>query len=268
MALAVFSVQISTKYFVEAAGDDDLKYEFGGKKYKSIVTKTYDRGQIVAYGGNLNVCDSWVLIFPGSPVLPSGLLAAFYAMSLIYCFMGIDIISGIFMSAIEKITSKQEIISITNDMGEVIAKQKVNFWNPTVANLTLMALGSSAPEILLAVIETVSGLGACPGQLGASTIVGSAAFNLLVISGLSILAVNKENDTDPERDMTTPDGVKKINDMGVFAITATWSVIAYIWMYVVLIDQNVTAIEAWITLFFFFLLIGMAYAADRYNGSK
>ena len=25
----------------------------------------------------------------------------------------------------------------------------VNVWNPTVANLTLMALGSSAPEILL-----------------------------------------------------------------------------------------------------------------------
>jgi solute carrier family 8 (sodium/calcium exchanger) len=28
-------------------------------------------------------------------------------------------------------------------------------WNPTVANLTLMALGSSAPEILLNVIETI-----------------------------------------------------------------------------------------------------------------
>ena len=34
-------------------------------------------------------------------------------------------------------------------------KTKVNVWNPTVANLTLMALGSSAPEILLNVIETV-----------------------------------------------------------------------------------------------------------------
>ena len=27
-------------------------------------------------------------------------------------------------------------------------------WNPTIANLTLMALGSSAPEILLSCIET------------------------------------------------------------------------------------------------------------------
>jgi Ca2+/Na+ antiporter len=29
---------------------------------------------------------------------------------------------------------------------------EVNIWNDTVANLTLMALGSSAPEILLSII--------------------------------------------------------------------------------------------------------------------
>ena len=56
---------------------------------------------------------------------------------------------------------------------------KVKVWNPTIANLTLMALGSSAPEILLTVIETVTTLGGKPGELGPSTIVGSAAFNLL-----------------------------------------------------------------------------------------
>ena len=32
-------------------------------------------------------------------------------------------------------------------------KIRVKFWNDTVANLTLMALGSSAPEILLSVTE-------------------------------------------------------------------------------------------------------------------
>lgn len=67
-------------------------------------------------------------------------------------------------------------------------------WNPTVANLTLMALGSSAPEIFLSIIETVSNLGSIPGELGASTIVGSASFNFLVISGVSILAVNEATD--------------------------------------------------------------------------
>ena len=100
-----------------------------------------------------------------------------------------------------------------------------------------MALGSSAPEILLSVVETASKLGACPGELGASTIVGSAAFNLLVISAVSIYAVSEETDTDPDRDDTVPKGVKKIYDMGVFGITATSSLFAYIWMFICLFDQ-------------------------------
>ena len=57
-----------------------------------------------------------------------------------------------------------------------------------------MALGSSAPEIMLNVVETLMNLGAKPGELGASTIVGSAAFNLLVISGVSIMAVTEDTD--------------------------------------------------------------------------
>jgi len=99
-----------------------------------------------------------------------------------------------------------------------------------------MALGSSAPEILLAVLETVSTLGKCPGELGASTIVGSAAFNLLVISGLSILAVTPENDNDPRKDASLPEGVKKINDMGVFSISSAASIWAYLWLWIVLMD--------------------------------
>jgi hypothetical protein len=46
-------------------------------------------------------------------------------------------------------------------------------WNPTVANLTLMAIGSSAPEILLSSVEMTAG-GGFSGELGPITIVGSA----------------------------------------------------------------------------------------------
>jgi len=131
-------------------------------------------------------------------------------------------------------------------------------WNPTVANLTSMALGSSAPEIILALYETIMNLDQCPGELGASTIVGSAAFNLLVISGLSIYAVDADADGKVE-------GVKKIEDMGVYAVTATSSVLAYVWMFYVLLDQNVSVAEAWLTFIFAFLLIILAYGADRYK---
>jgi Ca2+/Na+ antiporter len=64
-----------------------------------------------------------------------------------------------------------------------------------------MALGSSAPEILLAVIEAGTNLGGCPGELGASTIVGSAAFNLLVITAACIYAVDESNDVRTEEEL-------------------------------------------------------------------
>jgi solute carrier family 8 (sodium/calcium exchanger) len=93
------------------------------------------------------------------------------------------------MESIEMITSlKVEVKYSDPSLGEEITK-KVPFWNATIANLTLMALGSSAPEIILAVLDTSTKLGKCPGELGAATIVGSAAFNLLVISAVSIYAV-------------------------------------------------------------------------------
>lgn len=120
-----------------------------------------------------------------------------------------------------------------------------------------MALGSSAPEILLSVIETMGSLGEKAGELGPSTIVGSAAFNLLFISAVVIPAVDEP---------------KKIADMGVFMVTAVFSLFAYGWLYICLIfkpsDNQVTRVEAWLTLMFFFILLGLAFGADRYNAYK
>jgi solute carrier family 8 (sodium/calcium exchanger) len=127
-------------------------------------------------------------------------------------------------------------------------------WNETVANLTLMALGSSAPEILLSVIQTLQDMDALPPVLGPATIVGSAAFNLLVIVGVSILAVDE-----------TP---KIVKDLGVFAVTSIFSLWAYIWLVLVLSvisPEKVTLAEAVVTLVFFVLLIVIAFAADKIN---
>jgi solute carrier family 8 (sodium/calcium exchanger) len=156
--------------------------------------------------------------------------------------------------AIEVITSQTVLREIKNRDGEVTGTVEEIVWNPTVANLSLMALGSSAPEIFLSVLETVILLDDTPGELGPSTIVGSAAFNLLMITAVSIYAVGEEP--------------KKIDDVGVFIITAIFSVWAYVWMFIVLkvwTPEEVTALEAWITLVFTFLLIGLAYAADLYR---
>lgn len=127
-------------------------------------------------------------------------------------------------------------------------------WNETVANLTLMALGSSAPEILLSVISTLKDIEAVPPELGPSTIVGSAAFNLLIISACSIIAVGGE---DGE--------IKAIADLWVFAVTSVFSLWAYIWMWICVDDTYISVFEGIMTCVFFVLLITIAYTADRLN---
>ncbi|KAM7361710.1 sodium/calcium exchanger 3 isoform 3-T7 [Cochliomyia hominivorax] len=174
-----------------------------------------------------------------------------YFFVMIYLFIGVSIVSDRFMAAIEVITSKEKEVVIKKKNGE---KQivVVRVWNETVANLTLMALGSSAPEILLSVIEMFA-KNFEAGDLGPGTIVGSAAYNLFVIIALCVFVV--------------PDGeVRKIKHLRVFFVTATWSVFAYIWLYLILAQISPGRVEVWeglLTFMFFPATVLTAYIADR-----
>tara|TARA_B110000285_G_scaffold234739_1_gene312786 strand:- start:1999 stop:2829 length:831 start_codon:yes stop_codon:yes gene_type:complete len=196
-----------------------------------------------------------LVLIPGTTLLPKGLLAVMYALFLGWLFLGISIVADIFMEAIEEITSQTKITTFVDETSGKTIEMEETVWNATIANLTLMALGSSAPEILLAVIEALQNLGKPAGPLGASTIVGSAAFNLLVISAVAVVAVDEP---------------KKVLDTGVFGVTAIMSIFAYLWLYICLIvrtENVVTSEEAWLTIVFFFILVLMAFAADRINAS-
>ena len=125
-----------------------------------------------------------------------------------------------------------------------------------------MALGSSAPEILLSVISTVKDVAAIPPELGPSTIVGSAAFNLLVISGVSVIAVGGAEGEDDEN------GTKQIDDLWSFSVTSIFSLWAYIWLWIAVDDGWVNILEAWLTGIFFIMLIVIAYTADRINAYR
>lgn len=113
--------------------------------------------------------------------------AIVYFAALIYMFLGMSIIADRFMSSIEVITSQEKEITIKKPNGETTTTT-VRIWNETVSNLTLMALGSSAPEILLSVIEVI-GHNFEAGALGPSTIVGSAAFNMFIIIAICVYVV-------------------------------------------------------------------------------
>ena len=76
---------------------------------------------------------------------------------------------------------------------------------------------------------------------------------MLVISGVSIIGVG--------------DDPKKIEQVGVFAITSISSLFAYIWLYIVLKSKHSEEVvelwEALLTLVFFVILIALSYGADR-----
>ena len=54
-------------------------------------------------------------------------------------------------------------MDVKDENDHIVSRKKVHVWNATVANLSLMALGSSAPEILLALLETIGNMDGCPG---------------------------------------------------------------------------------------------------------
>ncbi|XP_055590446.1 sodium/calcium exchanger 3-like [Uranotaenia lowii] len=174
-----------------------------------------------------------------------------YFFAMLYLFIGVSIVSDRFMAAIEVITSKEKEVKVKKPNGETQIVV-VRVWNETVANLTLMALGSSAPEILLSIIEIVA-KNFNAGDLGPGTIVGSAAYNLFVIIAICVLVI--------------PEGeVRKIKHLRVFFVTATWSVFAYIWLYLILAQITPGRVDVWegfLTFLFFPATVATAYIADR-----
>jgi len=195
-------------------------------------------------------CES-IFLLPGENMWADTTRGGLYLFGLLYCFLGIAIVADVFMNAIETITSKEVEKEIVNEKGEVeVVKEK--FWNGTVANLTLMALGSSAPEILLSVLGVVSDLGGEADALGPGTIVGSAAFNLLVITSVCIVAPCPETRT--------------VEQFGVYQCTAFFSIEAYVWLLLIIDFISPEVIELWeavVTFLHFPVLVFLAYGQDR-----
>jgi len=195
---------------------------------------------------------------PSGFVLPdidkSPVFLIVWALLLCWVFMGVALGADAFMTSIETITAQTRVTTV------IVKGEKKRFhtrvWNDTVANLTLMALGSSAPEILLSVIETalLSSKGNFyAGDLGPATIVGSAAFNLMIITGVCIVAL--------------PAGeTRTLKHLPVFLVTASFSLFAYIWMVIVLVvwtPNLITITEGLLTLSFMLILVAIAFAADQ-----
>jgi len=215
-----------------------------------------EEGEVSNAGEGINCDDGLIIpIWKGHEQMGMGDRfgrGVLYIALMIYLFIGVAIASDKFMESIESITAQEKEVSIKNPATGKTQTVVVKVWNDTVANLTLMALGSSAPEIMLSVIEIMA-KDFRAGDLGPGTIVGSAAFNLFMIIGLCMYVI-------PD------DEVRKIKCLRVFAITATWSVFAYVWLYLILGVMSYGVVESWegiLTFLFFPTTVYMAFVADK-----
>jgi len=210
---------------------------------------------------NTKVCagDTFLPLRDDEQLYDTKIRGVMYAIALIYLFLGVAISADVFMASIEVITAKVYEAEVIDPQTGEVTTAEVEVWNATVANLTLMALGSSAPEILLAVVECIS-MTFEAGDLGPGTIVGSAAFNLLVIIAICCVSL------DPLEDNPDMLDVRKIEEFGVFIITAICSLWAYIWLVVTLdwsSKDEILLWEALFTLAMMPILVFLSWGQDR-----
>mmetsp|Transcript_78872 Transcript_78872/g.231484 ORF Transcript_78872/g.231484 Transcript_78872/m.231484 type:complete len:732 (+) Transcript_78872:151-2346(+) len=177
---------------------------------------------------------------------PDVLRVILYGLGMIYLFIGIAIIADGFVASIEAITARKS--QHKTKSGQTLTK---NVWNDTVATLSLMALGSSAPEISLSIVDLFKKEFHF-SPLGAQTISGSAAFNLLVIVAVCIMIIPSTE-------------TRLVQELPAFYVTAAVSVFAYFWLALILIVRTPDVVEVWeaiLTFLYLPMLIWVSYKVD------
>lgn len=103
-------------------------------------------------------CESY-LLFRGETSLGDGFRAFLYFLGLAYCFIGLSAITARFFCSMENVVKHSrkvvEIDPVTK--AEVVRYEKV--WNYAIADIALLAFGTSFPQISLATIDAIRSIG-------------------------------------------------------------------------------------------------------------
>jgi solute carrier family 8 (sodium/calcium exchanger) len=110
----------------------------------------------------------------------------------------------------------------------------LSVWNPRIANVTLIALGSSAPEIFMSFINTFVDIDEVPSEFGPMVLIGSATFNMLIVIGICILVATE---------------VKRILRWRTFLVTFFWGTFAYLWLFLVIYVISPYQVQSWEAIF-------------------
>lgn len=103
-------------------------------------------------------CESY-FFFHGETALGNGLRTFLYFLFLAYCFLGLSAITARFFRSMENIVKHtRKVVEVDPYTGgEIIRHEKV--WNFTIADISLLAFGTSFPQISLATIDALRNLG-------------------------------------------------------------------------------------------------------------
>lgn len=100
------------------------------------------------------------LLFHNETSLGDGVRVFLYFTGLAYCFIGLSAITARFFLSMENVVKHTRAVVVEIDPctnKKIVSYEKV--WNYTIADITLLAFGTSFPQISLATIDAIRNIG-------------------------------------------------------------------------------------------------------------